>query len=479
MPRDPQEYDNIRCSLIDVETSGPGGASRQLASQLVQELDRLTPEPMVAYRGRQRWVQMFDSLLLEKDLSAHSCLQRGGVYLITGGLGGIGMAIAKRLARSVSARLVLVGRSTLPPREEWPAYRSRSDGNSGPARKIRDILELEQMGAETLVLGADVADFDQMADVVSRAEERFGTVNGVIHAAGVPGSGLMQLKTREAIDRVLRPKVLGTMVLHDLFRHRPLDLMVLFSSLTSIVGGGPGQLDYCAANAYLDAYAQAANRDDRRVVSIDWGEWQWDAWQDGLLGFDTKIQAFFQENRRRYGVSFDEGMEALNRILSQRAPQVVVSTRSFDTFMRLSKDFTLSMILSETGAGAESAPPHPRPVLGTSYVAPGNACEENIAAIWRDVLRIDQIGANDSFFELGGNSLLGLGLIAAMKKRMNIAIPMYAIYEAPSVASMAQFIARQNGHDGESSIDTSRSRGELRRQKRRTYAATVSARLGE
>jgi acyl carrier protein len=227
------------------------------------------------------------------------------------------------------------------------------------------------------------------------------------------------------------------------------------------VGGGPGQLDYCAANAFLDAYAIAKNSRERAVVSIDWGEWQWDAWQEGLLGFDPRIAAFFRENRRKFGVSFEEGMDALGRILATGFPNVIVSTREFNAFIRLCKDFTVAGILREADKRTEVECAHPRPVLGTSYVAPSTEAERQIATIWQETLRIEQIGIHDNFFELGGNSLLGIRLIGEMRKHMKVEMAMYVLYEAPTVSSMAAFT--ESHGTNEQSLDTRHVRGQMRR----------------
>jgi acyl carrier protein len=331
------------------------------------------------------------------------------------------------------------------------------------------VQALEELGAEVLVLSADVGDMDQMREAVRRSEERFGPLDGVIHAAGVPGAGLIQLKTEEVAASVLRPKVQGTLVLDEIFKDRSLDFLLLFSSMTSIVGGGPGQLDYCAANAFLDAYAQKTSSRRRPVFAINWGEWQWDAWQEGLLGFDAKIAAVFKETRRRFGVSFEEGLDAIRRVLATRLPQVVVSTRDFKWLIELSKEFTVSGILSEADRKGAPGQAYPRPALGTSYVAPSTEVEHTIAAIWQELLRIEQVGINDNFFELGGNSLLGITLVGQMKKKLKVEMPMYALYEAPSVSAMAQFINKDKKED--QSLDERRDRGEMRRkrqQQRRT-----------
>jgi acyl transferase domain-containing protein len=458
----PQEYANLTCRNVDVVVPATGSAQeRDLVAQLVDELTEGWSEPVVAYRGGQRWVQTFESVKIQPITGRPAGMKAKGVYLVTGGLGGIGLAIAHHLARTAEANLVLIGRKALPPREEWQQILHDSKADSGRKDTIRQIIALEEMGSEVLVLSADVSNLQHMREVIRRTKERFGELNGVFHAAGVPGAGLIQLKTQEAAASVLAPKVEGTLILEQVLRDVPVDFLVLISSITSIVGGGPGQLDYCAANAFLDAYAIANNSHERLVVSIDWGEWQWDAWQEGLLGFDPRIAAFFRENRRKFGVSFEEGMDALDRILATRFPSVVVSTREFNAFIRLCKDFTVAGMLREADKRTESESAHPRPVLGTSYVAPGTEVESRIAAIWQETLRIEQIGIHDNFFELGGNSLLGIRLIGEMRKHLKVEMAMYVLYEAPTVSSMAIFTESQ-GKKEPPSVER-QARGEMRR----------------
>src|SRR5204863_6607950 len=138
----------------------------------------------------------------------------------------------------------------------------------------------------------------------------FGTLHGVLHAAGIPASGIMQLKTPEMAASVLAPKVEGTRVLAKVLEHIPLDFLVLFSSMSSATGGGPGQVDYCAANAFLDAYAHRYSSEHGRTVALDWSEWQWNAWEEGLSGYPSEAQQYFRGRREHFGISFEEGCEA-------------------------------------------------------------------------------------------------------------------------------------------------------------------------
>jgi phthiocerol/phenolphthiocerol synthesis type-I polyketide synthase E len=270
-----QEFPEISCRSIDVGV--PEWGARQpdaLLDQLVAELRSDATEPVVAYRGHRRFVQDFEPTRLTRPNADTTRLRAGGVYLITGGLGGIGLLVAEHLAREARAKLVLVGRTPLPPREEWEAWLARYDVDDATSLRIRKVQALEAMGAEVLVLAADVADLDSMTAALRRARERFGPVNGVVHAAGVLDDGAILLKDPAAADRVLSPKVRGALVLDAALRNTTLDFFVLFSSVSAIAGLA-GQVDYAAANAFLDAYAhQRTARDGGLTVAVNWSAWQ-------------------------------------------------------------------------------------------------------------------------------------------------------------------------------------------------------------
>ena len=255
----PLEHPEIGCAAIDVEApAGPAEADR-LAELLITEALTPAAEPVVAWRGEERWVERFDPVRLGR-VDAHRLPFRDrGVYLITGGLGGLGLVLAEELARSVQARLVLTSRAGL----EADATGSR----------VRGVRRLEELGAEVLVVAADVTDEAAMREAVRLARERFGAIHGAIHAAGVPGGGVIALKTAEMAERVLAPKIQGTQALTAALEGEPLDFLALCSS-TFAVTGGVGQVDYCAANNFLDAFARHWSARGTRTVAIGWGAWQ-------------------------------------------------------------------------------------------------------------------------------------------------------------------------------------------------------------
>lgn len=465
----PLEYPTISCRCIDISLPAQGSRQEEiLLEQLLGEVSSEDTEALVALRGKRRWLQTFEAAPLKEAEEPVMRLRAGGTYLITGGLGGIGLAMAEYLAKQVQAKLVLLGRTGLPPRIEWEHILKKQGSSTETGRKISKILELEKLGSKVLLQNADVANEAHMQTVIQQTLATFGALHGVIHAAGVPGVGLMQLKTQQDVASVIAPKVQGTRTLQRVLRDAPtLDFLVLFSSITSFTGGGPGQVDYCAANAFLDAFTSHYSEQHGHTFAINWGEWQWNAWEAGLAGYDENTQTFFKANRQRFGISFTEGAAALERILASTLSQVVVSTQNFPAIVQLSKTFTAASMLQRARDTRQERVSHPRPTLGASYVAPRNVTERKIIAIWEDLLGISQIGIDDNFFELGGNSLVGVDLINHLRKEFNLAsIPTYVLYEAPSVSAMAHYLEQASEKDKpiNISVDKRLARGERRRE---------------
>lgn len=440
----PQEYPALHCQSIDITLpTGESWQEERLLAQIMDELCAREFEPVVALRGDRRWTPAFEPVSFPTSQTASPRWRTRGVYLITGGSGGIGLALAEHLARSYQARLVLVARTPFPPRSEWPALlRARKQ-----ERQIRQMLLLEELGAEVVTLQADVASEAQMRGAIADTLAHFGALHGVIHAAGVPGVGLMQLKTPEQAAQVMAPKVQGTLVLESVLRDLPLDFLLLFSSVTAITGGGPGQVDYCAANAFLDAYARQNVTRHGITLAINWGEWQWNAWEAGLSGYDQATASFFRANRQQFGISFEEGAEALQRVLTKHFPQVIVSTQDFRVLADLSKAYTAASMLQRKLQTAEHAG-HARPALSSEYAAPRSELERQITSVWEHLLGIVGIGVADNFFDLGGNSLVGLELISRLRQELSQAdLPSYVLFEAPTVSALAQYI-EQNSAQG-------------------------------
>ncbi len=417
---------------------------------------------MVAYRNGHRWTQTFEPVRLD-PASNSAPLREQGVYIITGGMGGLGGALAEYLARTVRARLVLVGRTPLPEREQWAAWLAAHDEQDSTSQKIRHIQNLECLGAEVLPACADVANLAEMQQVINAIHDEFGLVRGVIHAAGNPGQGLIQLKTTAQVEAVFAPKLQGTLVLNEVLREDPLDFIVLYSSSNAVTGGF-GEVDYCAANAFLDAFAHyKAARVPYPVIAVNWGPWQWDVWQQKAFAAMPQVYTRIKELRQQYGITFAEGEEAWQRMLFAPAPQFMVLPQGLQTAFEHANALASLTFLSDEEVQGEAKPLAARPQLRTPYVAPRNDNERKMAAIWQEALGIEHIGMHDHFFELGGNSLIGMLLISQIKKTFEIELSAASLFEGPTVSTLlALMYPSQNEQTVQESDST---RGKLRRER--------------
>ena len=261
----PREMPTLRTRLIDF--SSADGSSDYVLRAILNECQTDADTDLVAYRDGQRWAfQMVAAGSSEQAISpSRSRIRQGGVYLISGGLGNIALELADFLAHTHRARLALVSRRAMPPKASW---RELATGGSKEARLLRRLLACEDAGGEVLCLAADVSDPAAMAWVVADCRAHFGVINGVFHAAGTLDDGPIATKTPESVRRVLGAKAVGAQVLHGLLPPGDLDFFAVFSS-TSVYLGAAGQVDYVAANAFIDALA--ASRSDG--LCIHWGIW--------------------------------------------------------------------------------------------------------------------------------------------------------------------------------------------------------------
>jgi acyl transferase domain-containing protein/thioesterase domain-containing protein/acyl carrier protein len=435
----PKEYPHITCRSIDMTFPEAGTqAEAELVDQLVAEVAAESDETAVAYRGSHRWIQSFEQIRLEGKSRNEIRLRQDGVYLITGGLSGIGFELAQYIARTVRARLIFIEHSSSSEPEESSQWLSTQvDINGGEAER-RKIEQLEELDAEVISIRADIADSKPMAKVFTRIFKRFGAIHGVIHAVrSMPGS-IIQLKTPEMSASILAPKVKGALVLNALLKETRPDFFVLCSSITSILGEF-GRVDDCAANAFLDSFAQSrtAAAGDRPIISINW-----DAWHvvETVGTQSLSGPRELQGGVRTEAITPDEGLEAFSRILRFPLPQVVVSTRDFHAVVEQHKASTGSNPRRELEDASKLKTAHPRPALASGYCAPRNATEQVLADIWQELFGLEQVGIYDNFFDLGGHSLLAVNLIAQIENRFGQKLHLSTLLERATIEHLAELL---------------------------------------
>jgi acyl carrier protein len=298
-----------------------------------------------------------------------------------------------------------------------------------------------QAGADVLILQADVTDFDQMHAVMQNIENEYGTLHGVIHAAGIVGEGAIKpiIETdRKNSEIQFLPKINGTKVLAKLLEGKSLDFVFLQSSLSAILGGlGLGA--YSAANQYLDTFAAVQNRtNDTPWICVDWDGW--------LFEEEQEIERTLVD----LSMTPDEGVLIFEKLMSMVGEtHIIISTADLDVrikqWVQTSYGDIRESILIEPDLEKQeqsgSTMSFPRPGLQTPYVPARDDLEESIVQTWQHVLGIEPIGIHDDFFELGGHSLLATQLVTRLRDTYNVQLPLRRLFESATVAGIAELIS--------------------------------------
>jgi acyl transferase domain-containing protein len=400
----PQEYPGLSCRLVDVAGSPPGEAARWLAL----ELETGDAERVVAWRGGHRWVPSYEQVRLDPG-AGDQPWGGGKAFLLTGGTGPLELGLATRLADGGAQGIAFL------------------ECEAGAERAVEP---LRARGVEILCCAGAVTEGAALASAVAQARDRFGRLDAVFHTAGPIGGGMIQIKTREAAGSILAPRLDGARRLAEQLRDG--ETLVLFSSAISATGVF-GQVDYCAASAFLDAFAQSRRTARGPVVRcLDWGTALWDRWQVPTGAGAQALLEQLREIQASIGITVEEGLEALQRSHALDEPQILVSPQDLGKLMEDASSSVAEFLEGMGGKGAVVADD-----AGRAIVAPVSDTERKVAEIWSQLLGLSRIGRTDSFFELGGNSLLAIQLASQLRKGFAIELPIGGIFEAADLAALA------------------------------------------
>lgn len=476
-----QELPWLHCRHVDLQPD----RLRTNVAQLLRELRLARKELEVAYRQGRRLVPALARVDMAREPMFDCPIKRGGVYLLTGGLGETGTALAELLMGRYQARLILVGRTSLPDKTHWAEHLAQETEISG---RIRNALLLDAVGGEYVFEAADCADLAALRGAVTRAEATWqARLAGVFHLAEEgtepwpAADRAVTDETRDNFERAFRAKVYGTWAVQQLVSDRTDALFVAFSSVDGTFGAATRSAS-SAASSFLDYFSlDLYNRGYLGARCLAWCKWNGDGMSEASArpAFDANrnrgfpviskqqalhsILAALHRGQTWLAVGLDEGNPQLRRHLAcATAPAQRVTAflaGRGDNLLSTSGQPTLR---DRFGKSCQcrflQVDAIPRRTDGTvdreelvrlagreapgsaRHVPPRTELERQIVAIWEQLLQVREVGIYDNFFELGGHSVLAAAVLARLAGKIQRELPLEQLFEQPTVANLAALI---------------------------------------
>lgn len=399
----PTEFPGVSGRVIDVD-----GRQAEVAAQAVVEELRGGPgAAVVALRHGQRWLPQLGDTTAFEGLALDGVIRAQGVYVIVGGTGALGLALANAIAAKARVHLALISRR----------------GIQSPAVS-EAVAAIERGGSSVQVYEADGADREAMTRVLAAIKERHGAIHGVVHAAGLAGGGALARRTDSEMDAVMRPKIAAANVLGDMPGAQDLDFLVFCSSL-SVYLPFPGQADYAAANTYLDTKAAALRRAGVRAVSINWDAWR-DVGMALMADMPEAVRAAREKELAVIGLPPERACQAFLQVLASGQGQAAVSMRPALT-------------------------PFTAPAAAATLAGPaGTGVAGGLAALWKSLLGVAAVEPGDDFFDLGGHSLLATSAVFQIRQTFGCAVSVDELFVNSRFQELAALVeSRTAGGDRE------------------------------
>lgn len=427
-----QEFKSMWGGLVDLDT----GPAAEQAALLFEAIVGGDEEDQIAFRDGERYVaRLAECKRLTPPLPPS--LRPDGSYLVTGGFGALGLLVARFLVQHGASRLILMGRTKLPERASW-----RELEPDHPQRNvINKLLELERLGATLYLAAADVSDEEQLKNWLAEYQsEARPPIRGVIHTAGVVKDELLVRMDTETFNLALRPKVQGGWLLHRYLQNQPLDFFVLFSSTGSVIAS-PGQGNYAAGNAFLDALANYRRANGLPAISIGWGPWS--------VGMVEQLQ--LEQIYTRRGIELitpEAGMQILSRVLGQRPAYLTAISANWATARETAPAGTLPPMFSLLGKregddDGQEGEGDGQSLLAELSAAPAGDRAGIITAHLQDmaarVLQLDPaaFGEEDSMTSLGMDSMMAIEVKHRIEAALKVDISVLELLQGATIGGLA------------------------------------------
>ncbi len=384
---------------------------------------------MTFYRHGYEWNMTFGLIKKSLPVKNHR-LRDKGVYLLTGGLGGIGLSFCDAIVSAIqSPTFILIARNIPPSEEYWDILiKEQAPGYE----KIIRLAKLKQKGAHFLFFKADITNEAMLKKIFTECLSRVPTIHGVIHAAGVAEPDLANNKSKNNIQTVLGPKLYGTYNLAKMLHSISLDFVMLTSSLSTELGG-IYYSDYAAANSALNSF----NTEDffpsaSFIININWN-----TWNDVGLAFQAEKNDQPHFIGLGNDISSTEGKNIFLTALNGSETQILVSNKDIASYLTSFQELTQDSSTSQVKTERENI------CIKTHFAPSTSKTESQLINLWEEILHINPIGINDNFFDLGGHSLKSIKLLEKINGLFNKKLPASQLYLTPTIKELATTVMNQ------------------------------------
>jgi acyl transferase domain-containing protein/acyl carrier protein len=427
------EHPELWGGLVDLDPC----PSDDDAMRLLDEIRAPDGEDQIAFRGAHRYAVRLAPMC---QRSAQPVVWRpDATYMITGGLGALGLKAARRMVERGARHLVLLSRRPFPARSTW----ADSIHDSEKGQQIAAVQALEALGASVDVLQADVSDLERMSALFANLQRTHPPLRGIIHAAGVAPRRPLQDIDLDLLDTVLRPKVQGAQVLHQLTQDLHLDFFVSFSSVASVLGS-QSLAHYAAANHFLDALAQHRQALGLPGLSINWGPWA----EGGLTSLEDQAAL---ARMGMVALKPEHALDTLEYLLSSDVPQAMVALIDWDTFLpiyeaRARRPMVEAVAPQMPDTQIEAVTGKPDLVQQLEHALLDTRQHVLEAHLQREVVRVlalepdSWIDPQQGFFDMGMDSLMAVDLKRRLEQSLRISLPRTAAFDYPTIEALAAYL---------------------------------------
>jgi acyl-CoA synthetase (AMP-forming)/AMP-acid ligase II/NAD(P)-dependent dehydrogenase (short-subunit alcohol dehydrogenase family)/acyl carrier protein len=472
----PQENPLIESKHIDLTTIEHSTNK----NSVLAELNNNDNDREIAYRQGKRWIRYLQRINFSEQKKQELPFKHGGTYLLTGGLGGIGVEIAKYLLNQYQARLILVGKTSLPERSNWEAHIQH---DSLIANKIKTLQALEKLAGEVIYKAVDICDTSALQNIVSQNKTSWeSNLDGIIHLAGIYHEATLVEETQSQMSATLKPKVAGSWVLHQLLSDNPQAVFINFSSVAGFFSGSAIGA-YASANSFLEGFSHYL-RHQKGIKSYCFA---WSTWEETGISKGYQMKALIRA-RGYYSMLVQQGIASLITALHHGQEQLLigldgsspyirsylhnesVEIKQLIAYIQTQKLISISELTKLSINDAYGVASHCRFVqldeiplteIGTvdyiklaarektnqpekNRILPRNAVEQQISRIWQEILKISQIGIEDSFFEIGGQSLTATQVISRIREVLRVDLQLSTFFKMPTISSLAEAMLKQS-----------------------------------